>query len=341
MAWRHTWQVLVDGRDVSANMRPYLMSIEVTDKDGMASDSCRLTFDDTGGQCLLPKNGAGVEVRVDGTAIFEGNVDSTPWRLTRSGGRVLEIAAQGFDTRGKAKQPQRWHGDDLTLEEALTRGAEQAGFSIVVDPDLAAIVRDYWSPAGASFLAWGEMIAREIGGTFKLRGKKAALARRGQGRNAAGAPMPVIEGVVGGNVIEVSIDPSKGRPAFARKRVRYFDRETGGYLEEFVEIEAGETPVEAEDVQRWSAADAGQARTMAESQKTDATRAAGVGRVEMDLTLGAQAEGAFMLSGARPGIDGEYRITGVVHRMDRSGGSRTGLDLAQPQGEAGTDSRKT
>ena len=344
MAWSVSWGVAIDGADVTVNMRPFLISIEVVDKDGTASDACRLVFDDTGGQCLLPKKGAGVVVTLQGVPIFEGTVDSTPWRLSRGGGRVLEIAAKGLDTRGKAKAGQLWHLDDASLQEALDKAAKRAGLSaVIVDQQLAAIQRPYWSPEGASFLAWGERLAREFGATFKIRGARAVFVKRGSGVSAAGGAMPVVLGYCGpgGNVIAVpEIDPSRGRARFKEKRVRYFDRETATFKEKRLAIEDSEGDLDVVDTQRWPAADESQAETMAEGQKADAEREAGLGQAVLDLDVAAQAEGTFILSGARPGIDGSYRITGVTQRADRSGGAQTTLDLAQPQGDAGKDDSK-
>lgn len=338
MAWKTEWAVMVNGTDVSSNMRPYLMSVEVQEKDGTASDTCALAFDDSDGQCALPARDAIVEVYLDGAPIFEGKVDSTPWRFSRGGGRVLSISAKGFDTRGKAKAGQQWHLDDATLEDALGKAAEKAGFSVVVDPAFAAIKRTYWAPDGASFLAWGEKLARAHGATFKMRGTQAVFAKRGNGAAVTGAALPVVVGIVGQNVISVDLDPTKGRPVFKQKRVRYFDRAKAQFMEKVVDIEAVDVS-DAVDTQRWLAADEDHAQAMAEGQKSDAEREAAVGSVGLTLMVTAQAEGTFVLAGARPGIDGTYRITGVTHRADRGGGATTVLQLAQPQGEVGKDSR--
>lgn len=339
MAWAVSWQVLVGGNDVTSNMTPFLMSIDVTDRDGSASDTCRLTFDDANGQALLPAKGVSVKVLAGGQQIFEGTVDSTPWSLSRGGGRVLTVAAKGFDTRGKAKEGQLWHLDDATLAQALQKGAQKAGMSVIVDPALGALQRSYWTPDGASFLAWGQKLAKEMGATFKLRGNQAVFAKRGQGASAVGSAMPTVTGAVGRNVLSIEIDPSKGRAKMKTKRVRFFDRASATFKEKTVDIEAGDEAVEAVDTQRWTAADEDQATAMADGQKADAERDAGAGRVELDFDPTAQAEGTFVLAGARPGIDGTYRITGVTHRLDRSGGATTSLELAQPQGAAGKDTR--
>ncbi|MBB3996862.1 phage late control D family protein [Aureimonas pseudogalii] len=338
MPWKVSWRVTVDGRDMSAGMRPYLIAISVSDKDGMASDAASLTFDDAVGQLLLPKGGANVAIELDGVRIFEGVVDGTPWALTRGGGRILSVSAKGLDTRGRAKEGQTWHLDDATLDEALQKGAKVAGLEgITVDRELGQLKRPYWSPQGASFLGWARRLAADHGATFKVRGSRAVFAKRGQGASAAGGAMPTVEAKIPGNVITAHIDPAQGRRAFKAARVRYFDRKKATFEEKDVEIGADDT--EAVNVRRFTAADGDEADAIGQGRRSDAERERATGTIEMDLEPAAQAEGTLNLTGARAGIDGSYRIVGVTHKADRGGGATTSIEIKQPQGEAGKDSR--
>ena len=338
MSWRVQWKVFVDGRDMTDAMRPFLTDISVTDKDGTASDACQLSFDDTDGQVLLPKDGAAIEVHLQGALIFRGKIDSVRSSGSRGGGRMVAVTAKGFDAKGDAKTGQRWHMDDATLDQALSRAAAKAGLSgIVIDPALSSIVRNYWSPDGASFVAWGQHLAREMGATFKIRGDRAVFVKRGQGTTATGSAMPTVRGEVGMNVIAWDISPIVSRRKFKTTTVRYFDRETATYKTKEVQTEiegaiAGNTA-------RTTAADEEQAAAIAEGRKAESEREGGEGTVELDLTIEAQAESTFVLSGARPGVDGSYRIVGVTHRASRGGGSTTSLELKQPQGGVGIDKR--
>lgn len=45
------------------------------------------------------------------------------------------------------------------------------------------------------------------------------------------------------------------------------------------------------------------------------------------------------VSGIRDGVDGTYLISGVTHSLNRRAGFLTHLELKQPAGAAGTDSR--
>lgn len=337
MPWKVDWRVFVDGQDMTAGMRNYLTRISVSDKAGSASDACSLEFDDAGGQVKLPAEGALVQVFLQGALVFTGKVDSVRSSGSRGGGRTLAVTAKGFDAKGKAKEPQSHHMDDATLQQFLDKAASNAGLSgAKIDPAFANMTRTYWSASGESFLHIGQKLARELGGTFKIRGDQAVLVKRGQGTNATGSPMPTVVGQVGGNVISWSISPITGRPKFAKAKVRYFDRKSASFKE--LEVETG-IEADATSEARTTAADEEQAKAIAEGRKTESEREGGEGTVDLDLEVTAQAEGTFILIGARPGVDGTYRIEGVTHKADRGGGSTTSLDLKQPAEGAGKDER--
>lgn len=338
MPWKVSWAVFVDGQDMTLPMAPYLERITVSDRAGSASDTCSLVLNDANGQIRLPREGARVTVFLQGVLVFEGVVDSVRSTGGRGGGRELKVQAKGFDSRGKAKEPQRFHADDTTLKDFIGQAAKNAGFTIDVDPDLGSIKRDYWSAETESFIHVGQRLARENYGTFKVRGTRAVLKKRN-----ADFGLPMVLGIVGnrfsGNVITWDIAPFTGRRSFTKARVNYFDRPSATYKAEETPFEIGRPLPESTNTIRSTAKDADQARKVGEGRKAEAEREGGDGSVELDLVAYAQAEAIFVLTGARPGVDGAYRITSVTHEADRSKGSTTKLELKQPHGEAGSDNR--
>lgn len=341
MAWNVDWGVTVAGVDVTDRLRPFLLSIEVEDRDGQTSDACRLTIDDSNGQAILPKPGSGILVRLEGVPVFSGMTDTPRSQGSRGGGQTLSVSAKGFDAQGKVKEPQSFHMDDTNLEGFMGKAATQAGLSgIDLDPAFAAMMRDYWSADGESFLHLGQRLARELGGTFKIRGDRAVLARQGEGIAPNGLLLPTVTGRVGENVIGWNIAPFMGRRRFARARVNFFDRETASYQNRVVEYELEDQLADVTNVIRSTAKDADQAAAIGDARKREAMREGGEGSVELDITPEAQAEGTFLLEGAREGVDGTYRIASVRHRASRSSGSTTSLEIKQPAGGAGRDERK-
>ncbi len=133
--------------------------------------------------------------------------------------------------------------------------------------------------------------------------------------------------------------PVTGRPRYSKARTRWYDKKTGAWKTEEVEIE--DEKANAEFTSRYPAGDADEAKRNSESRKADSERGKGDGSITIDGNSEAQPEGTVVLTGARPGIDGTYRTETVQHDFSRNTGWITRIDLKQPSGDAGKDKRKT
>lgn len=332
--------VLVGGVDVTANFLPVLISLTVSDKAGASSDTASLNLDDRDGHIIMPAPGASVTIKLGwegggvGT-VFKGTVDEVSASGSRSG-RTLSVSAKGMDTRDKAKQGQRRHLDDATIEAAMKEAGEFAGIDVTVDPAFASIVRPYIALDDESFVAFGERMARELGGTFKIVGDKAVLAKRNGGTNPAGAPLPTVSAAWGLNLHSYDISPILGRPVERETLSRWFDKDAAAWLKETAET--GTEGAITLKPARFSEPDKDRAQEQAGSDAAESDRKSGEGSVTIEGNIDAQPEGLCVVSGCRPGVDGTYRIEGVDHSYSR-GGFTTSLSLRQPKGEAGKDSR--
>ncbi len=336
------FRVSVDGRDISPALAPLLLSLKVRDEAGQTSDTAEIRLDDAAGSIILPRSGVNMTVELRDRrgmgAVFTGSVDTVRSNGDRSGGRILTISAKGANVLGRAKQLRERHFDDTTIGAALAAAGEDAGISDVrVDPDLAQISRPYLAMEGESFLAFGERLAREVGGTFKVVGDRALLVRRNGGTSASGRELGVVEARFGENLIGWDIAPFESRGRHRRARARHYDPQAGEMREEVAELDDEST--EADLVSRYPAADAASAREQASASAAEVARRAGSGTVSIDADTAAKPEAVCRLIGARDGIDGDYRIDAVEHGLDRSGGATTQLSVGQPHGEAGRDSR--
>lgn len=336
--------VIVDGNDISSALMPRLINLNISDKAGSSSDTVRIDLDDADGKILLPSEGVSISVSLGSSGrgasvAFRGVVDEVRSKGSRSEGRVLSISGKGFDAQGKAKQPNEKHWDEKKLGDVFGEAAKLGGIETVrVDEELASIVRPYWAMQSESFIHFGERLAREVGGTFKISNDVAILAKRNGGKSASGKPLAVINAAYGDNLIAWDIAPVTGRPRYSKTKTRWYDAKTGTWKTEEVEIE--DEKAKAEFTSRYPAGDAAEAKRLSESRKADSERAKGEGSITIDGNGDAQPEGTVNLSGARPGIDGTYRIDTVNHDFSRSTGWVTRLDVKQPQGDAGKDKRK-
>lgn len=346
-AWTTEWAVSVDGRDLTSRMNPYLQSIEVTDKDGTASDTCSLALDDSKGQVKLPRAGGAISVSLDGVQVFRGTIDEINSTGGRSPGMLLTISAKGFDSRGPVKAPLDFHLDDATLQQFLDAAARRAGIDrVIVDPVYGDTRRDYWSADNESFVHLVERLAREYGGSFKIQNERAILMQRGAGVTPSGKPIPdlTVTRGPGGNLLTWDISPFVGRHRGTKAKVKFYDRKTGRHETREAEIDTdGDGVPDATLGASFSAADADGADLVAKGKKSDSQRKSGEGSVTVILMPEVRVDGMLVVQGVRPGIDGAYRVSSVSHRLDRSSGGVTTIELKQPGKGTGAkgDTRKT
>ncbi len=328
--------VFVEGISIMQTLRSVLQSVSVSDRAGTSSDSASIVVDDRGGRVALPKENAKVAIlmgfRGAGISlVFSGTVDEVKSSGGRSG-MTIEIVAKGLDTSGKVKEPQQRHFDDMTVEEILKAAGKTAGITdIRVDPDLASIKRDYEHMDNESFVAFGERLAKEIGGTFKVRNDAAVMAKKNSGRTPAGEPLPPVLAVRGRNLHTWDIGAYIGRPRYKEIRVRYYDRKKARHEEVVVKTEIDGS--EATAVGRFEAKDKKAAEEKANALKAESERGSGAGSVTIEGHAGAQPEAPCLVAGTRFGIDGNYVIDGVDHTYSRRSGFVTKLALAYPAKE--------
>jgi phage protein D len=325
--------VFVEGLSIMLVLRSVLQKVTITDNAGTSSDTASITIDDSGGYLAFPRHNAKVAIymgfRGQGISqVFSGTIDE-PKSSGGRGGKNIEITAKGYDTSGKVKEPQQRHFDDKTVEDILVAAGETAGITdIRIDSELAGIVRDYEHMDDESFPAFGERLAKEIGGTFKIRNDAAVMAKKNSGRTPAGDPLPPVFAVYGENLHGWDIAPYVGRARYKQIRVRYYDRKAAKHEEVVVDTDIeGSTAI---DVGRFEAPNKKMAEEKANSLKAESERGSGVGMITLEGNVGAQPEATCFLAGARLGIDGGYVIDTVTQTYSRGSGFVTKLALAYP-----------
>ena len=83
----------------------------------------------------------------------------------------------------------------------------------------------------------GETIAREVGGTFKVFGRRAILVKRNGGMSVSGAVLSAVTAQWGVNLINWDIAPVVGRPRYVKVRARWYDVKDAKWKEENVEVD--------------------------------------------------------------------------------------------------------
>ena len=314
---------------------PVLISLTVSDKVGTHSDTASLEIDDTDGRIVLPQIGAPVIVALgwegEGVrVVFTGTVDEVRSSGSRGSGRTLSISAKGMDTTKKPKEGQQRHFDDSTVEDILKRGGEDGrrhggrGRSVACRRSR----RKYFEMRDESFIHMGERLAREIGGNFRIQGTKAIMSKRGGSYTAA------VVAAWGRNLHGWDISPALGRAQYSQVRARWYDPKKAEWQE--TEEDTALT-VDARHDHRYAKPDEDEATQQTASDKATSERDAGEGSVTIEGDTSAIPDGLCIVTGARPGVDGPYRIESVTHSYSRGGGFVTQLSLKQPGPGASSD----
>lgn len=97
------YQVLVDGKDISATIRPRLMSMTITDNRGFTADTIELTLDDSDGLLDMPRRGATLRALIgwQGQAL----VDKGTYKIDE----VEHSGAPDAHHTGQVSRPARRH----------------------------------------------------------------------------------------------------------------------------------------------------------------------------------------------------------------------------------------
>jgi hypothetical protein len=345
---RAAYQISVDGVDVSSAFAPLLISLTIVDSDGGKADTCEIELDDSGGQIALPAPGASIEARLwwaepppgvgSGAAQFTGVTDEPKSKGSRKRGRTLSISAKSADLKGKGKHKNSKHLDNQSFGAVAQQWGSAAGYQVTVDSSLASVQRDYWLLANESFLSWGRRIADELGATFKTAFPKAAFVPVDSGDSASGASLAQVTATAGVNLIEWDIAPTLSRGIYGNAKVRWYDHTKAQWNVASAAI--GDEGAEADLTDTFKAADEGRATSRAKGRAAKAKRKKGAAdSVEIEGDPAAMSQANLDVVGARPGVDGAYRIKTATHKVVRRGGWTTHCALDQPQGSAGTDSR--
>jgi phage protein D len=321
---RAIFMVTVAGTNITAPLLPVLIQLTVTDNVGTHSDTANLEIDDTDGRIILPQKGAPVIIALGWESggvrvVFTGTVDEVKSSGSRGAGRKINITAKGMDTTKQPKQNQQRHFDNKTVQQILSEAGKSAGITQVnVDPSLANLQRVYFDMRDESFIHVGERLAREVGGNFRIQGNTATLSKRGGGYTS------FVRAVWGHNLHSWDIAPDLGRTQFSEVRARWYDKKEAKWKDT---KQGTGNKVQARHDHRNPKADENEAKQQAGSDKATTERDKAQGSATIEGDTGAIPDGLCIIAGARPGVDGPYRIESVTHTYSRGGGFVTSLNL--------------
>ncbi|MHC2003300.1 hypothetical protein ACYQR9_23090 [Methylobacterium sp. CM6241] len=266
---------------------------------------------------------------------------------SRRGGRTVSLEFQGADMLGKLKEliNGTWGGGKDAPQSGGGGGPEQiefrvpaeaiaklAGVTLRIGGSLGNVKRSYWSIGSESPMSWLRRTAQELGGQLKIEGTEAAIVDLSSVATAGGVDFPSVDCTVGTNVLAWGIKPRITRAQWSAAAHGFFDRDKAAWQSVVTSIAggfgfgnskariSGMFPVNEEAM----------AKTAGKGDSTVSVQERGSGWIVIDGEPKAQALGQCSVNGARPGVDGTYRIVEVEHTYFRGGGFVSRLDVNNP-----------
>lgn len=282
--------------------------------------------------------------------VFNGYVHNVESGFARKGGgRRLWIEARGSKPKaddksldmktwgfGAVSNESQGAGAGIPLSQVLGDAASKAGMGLKIAPEIGNISRDFWSQNG-SVRQFAEQIAREVGGQVKISGNNLIVTGANDFVNVDGQQVPLIIVEWDTNLIAWRIKPYVARPQFGQARSKFFDLHKGAW-ESVTKGIGGSTPfgMSSATLHSFGAAPNKQiGEQLNGGSGSDSEINRGTGWVLFNGEPSALAGHQLQIIGARPGVDGNYKIKQAEHNYIRTGGYTTRCDLMKPSFTAG------
>lgn len=324
LKFKPTYRVTADGSDISGLLGSRLISIEVTDRTGVESDSCTITLADPGPfKIALPRTGAVLEVSLGYAPFAESMGRYIVDEVSLSGPPdqvVITARASPHDATNDGltelqTQKTRSFEDGTTIGELVEQLAGEHGLQAAIAEDLAEIEPPHVDQLNESDISLLTRIAANYGAVVKPAGGRLAVVKRGAGQSVSGTALPTVV-LTPGDVSQWSA--TLARRETAKKVVAVWHDFDAA---EDKEAKSGDgDPVRR---LRHSFPDENSAQQAADSERERSEREGNKVSVTLPGRTDLMAEGRLVLVGFREGVSGEWTIEGVTHKLDQGGYSCT------------------
>lgn len=314
------FQIVADGKDITALINDRLLLLRTSDKPGMESDEFELRIDDRAQAVTLPSRGAKIEVflgygaqamaRLGSYTVDEVEVTGPPDTITLRG--------KASDMRGSGKTTRSGSWEDVALAKIVSDVAARNGWEPGCTVQTKVPRVDQRNESDFNFIT---RLAKQYDCTAKVASGKLVVLPRQGGQSASGKAI----GAVTISRADVSRYSFRLGDRSTQKAVKtqHQDKATGKL--NVVELGNDDAPTGLPGVHtdrhiypnKSAAEQAAKARLAAFNRSTAAVRLEMVGRTDLfaERTINAQ--------GFKNGLDGEYLVDSVEQVFTASGWTTT------------------
>jgi phage protein D len=316
--------------DITARVRPRLISLSLTEKRGGEADALDLVLDDADGKLALPRKGQLIKLQLgwaQGSGVTIGLVDKGSFTVDevewQQGPGQVHLTARSADLTAAFRVRREKSHRDTTLGAIARQVAAAHNLTPRIAPSLAAIPVPIIEQHQVSDMALLRRLGREHDAVATVKDRALILSPIGAGTTTSGTALPglVIRSIDGADARYREVD----RTADAGVEARWHDSNSATLKTVAVGTGGKGKPHRLRRVYH-SEADA---RTAAQAAHRKAQRAAA--EFTCTLALGRPdlyPERRVALSGFKAVIDARrWLIAELTHNLDGRGGLGTSLKL--------------
>jgi len=313
-------EVTVGGRPVSTAFYSRLNSASIHDAPGQDSDTCELTFDDSGNEIEMPAPGAIIMVKFGfrDTGLWKMGLFEVEKPQIEGGedGEFLILSGRSAAMGKDIKEPGYEHFDEKSIGEIVNELAGRHGYGARVSPELASVQLEYVARPGQSTADFLTRLADRHGALFAVKDEKFLFLKRGE--------LPAL--TIAKHMCESWEFTVEPRPKFANVEAPWFERATGR-----TRFERHSTGLNG-PLKRLRALhnSSSEAQAAAASEGDRLGRATGTGSITLAGMPEVMADSRIVTTGFRPEANGEWRAASVEHSFNDT--YMTSIELEAPEG---------
>ena len=322
------YRIVANEKDITSMITDRLIELSVIDEAGVKSDRLTLVLDDRDAKLALPAKEAELRVAIgyEGAPLVEMGVYTVDEIEVTGGPAELTIRACATNFNGtiSAQKERSWH--KTTLGEIAKKIAAEHNLEPVITK-VAGAIKVAHVDQNESDIQFLTRLATQNNCAVKTPEKKLVLAERGRSKAASGQPLPM-----------VSIVPSMGaswsmtttgRGSYAAVKAYYHDKSKA----KRTAVTAGATDKKARTLSMTQTyANEAEAKEAAQAKLNALEKGESTLSIkELPGNPNIFAEQQIQASGFRSGVDGEWVVTKVEHKMTGDGGGfTTNVDCELP-----------
>lgn len=315
------WRIIANREDITATIADRFISLTLTDSVGIESDILEVTLSDAdpARPVTIPPTGAELQLFLgyDGATQPMGLFVCDEIELAGWPGEMVIRARAAIYNKSKGgksdlqTQKNRSWPKDTKLGELVQKIASEHGLEPAVAESLRSIPLPHTDQADESDINLLQRLAKKYDAIVKPANGKLVMAKRGESKSVSGEKLPAVSLTPG--------DCTSFRLTIAK-------RETAGmvvaYWHAVKQAKRNEVKVgSGEPVRRLKQYYPTEEMALAAARADLSRRQRGQETIALTCIghPGYAAEAPLALAGFRPGVDGDWLISRVTHRVDTGG----------------------